>query len=449
MSTNQLNVALLDSYTGGNFGDGAVQDALITNLLARIPECSISLITLSPARTTAIHGRPSHPLTTAVFLSSRANRNYAQPKAGSNQSETPAARSRQPHKNLLRFRKPWRIAKAPFAFGRRISGELRHILYCWRLLGTLRLLIVSGGGQLDDYWGGPMGHPYVLLKWTILARITGVPVIFLSVGVDRLEHRMSRFFIRIALRLAAYRSYRDAGSKTLLADMTFTRADRVTPDLAFSFDPGFPRTFPDFVGPKDPLRVGVSPMAYMLKGNWPRENDDVFHPYFESLVGLTTELLRLGHEVTLFATADADNVVTAMLFDKIRAILSVNQSSKIRRIQVRTLRDLLPEMARLDFVVASRLHGVILPHVCCLPVLAISYDRKVTSHMHTVGQDRNCLDIHVARVDDFLKCCENLRLELPFIGPKLIELNKTFEAALSLQYDHIAHLLSRSNTPSI
>lgn len=449
MNTDQLNVGLLDSYTGGNFGDGAVQDALIANLLQRSPGCSISLITLSPARTTAIHGLPSHPLTTAVFLSHTRTLKDVHRNAETKQTQAGPVRSRHIHKSLLRFRKPWRIAKAPFIFIRRVSAELRHILYCRRLLRSLRLLIVSGGGQLDDYWGGPMGHPYVLLKWAVLARLTGVPIAFLSVGVDRLEHRTSRFFIRIALKLAAYRSYRDAGSKALLADMPFTAADPVTPDLAFSFAPGLSVQGPTAIGQGAPLRIGVSPMAYMLKGHWPRENAAIFEPYYESLVALISELMRLGHEVTLFATADADNVVTLMLFEKIRESLTVDQSSKIKRIQAGTLRDLLPEMVSLDFVVASRLHGVILPHVCCLPVLAISYDRKVTSHMHTVGQDRNCVDIHVARVADLIKICSSLFFELPGVRAKLIELNKTYEDALAHQYDHIARFLGSSNTPSI
>jgi polysaccharide pyruvyl transferase WcaK-like protein len=50
-----------------------------------------------------------------------------------------------------------------------------------------------------------MGTPYAPLKWALLAKVGGVPVVLLSVGVDRLESRLSRFLIRVALNLASYR----------------------------------------------------------------------------------------------------------------------------------------------------------------------------------------------------------------------------------------------------
>jgi polysaccharide pyruvyl transferase WcaK-like protein len=44
-------------------------------------------------------------------------------------------------------------------------------------------------------------------------------------------------------------------------------------------------------------------------------------------------------------------------------------------------------------VIASRLHGLILAHLLAKPTLAISYDRKVRTHMKAMGQERFCLDL--------------------------------------------------------
>src|SRR6185437_9395874 len=55
-------------------------------------------------------------------------------------------------------------------------------------------LIVSGGGQLDEEWGGAWGHPFALFKWAMLARLAKVPLAFASVGACKAASTTSRFF---------------------------------------------------------------------------------------------------------------------------------------------------------------------------------------------------------------------------------------------------------------
>ncbi len=141
-----------------------------------------------------------------------------------------------------------------------------------RFLKDVDFLIVSGGGQLDDFWGGAWGHPYALLKWSVLARLRGAKPIFLSVGFGELDSRLSRLFTRTALRLAAYRSYRD-------------------PDLAISCNaPAFAGMIPYLPGPRVQSSVwiatglssrsalvvasvvGLSPFCYCDPRIWPRKD---------------------------------------------------------------------------------------------------------------------------------------------------------------------------------
>ena len=97
---------------------------------------------------------------------------------------------------MLWFLKP--IYKA----ARRVYQELRHCAGAYRFLRTEDLLIVSGGGQLDEEWGGPWGHPFTLFKWAVLARIAHVPFAIASVGACKLTSKTSRFFVSVALRMA-------------------------------------------------------------------------------------------------------------------------------------------------------------------------------------------------------------------------------------------------------
>src|SRR6266849_2990816 len=55
-------VALLTPYTGGNFGDAAIQDAMIANLRLRLPDAQFSGISLNSDNYLRQHGTKAFPL---------------------------------------------------------------------------------------------------------------------------------------------------------------------------------------------------------------------------------------------------------------------------------------------------------------------------------------------------------------------------------------------------
>ena len=72
--------------------------------------------------------------------------------------------------------------------------EARHIINGFDLLKNVDVFVISGGGQLNEVWGGPWVQPYAMMKWAVLARLRGAKPIFLSVGFGSLDTRLSRFF---------------------------------------------------------------------------------------------------------------------------------------------------------------------------------------------------------------------------------------------------------------
>jgi hypothetical protein len=80
-----------------------------------------------------------------------------------------------------------------------LVGRARFWIHTRRFLRSLDLLVVSGGGQLDEYWGGPRAHPFTLAAWTRLAHSVGVPIALLSVGADVVRSPLTRVFLRTAL----------------------------------------------------------------------------------------------------------------------------------------------------------------------------------------------------------------------------------------------------------
>ena len=283
---NAYKIALLTPYNGGNLGDAAIQDAVIVNIRKRYPDAEICLITLRPEATTKLHGVLSFPIT-CLATTSRSLRHrhgsdadapatvthglLSRVKAATKRSSLLYSALKRMYKLLaIAGRLPWLLCK-----------EIVHITRAYKFMKDISLLIVSGGGQLDDYWGGPWEHPYALFKWGLIARAVGARYVFLSVGTCSLSSRLSNFFIYHALKLAAYRSYRDQTSKRLLEHMSFTRNDAVYPDLAFSY---VNRRAMHSTGSRNVGRVvGVSPIAYLSQHGWPREDLSVYSPFAPSI----------------------------------------------------------------------------------------------------------------------------------------------------------------------
>lgn len=303
------------------------------------------------------------------------------------------------------------------------------------------MVIVSGGGQIDDYWGGPMGHPYTLLKWGVLARTTGARFVVLSVGYCTLASRLSSLFVGKALQLAEYRSYRDLGSKNLLARFQFTHDDPVMPDLAFSYAER--REAPDLVStfPKVGSRIGISPIAYLLKGRWPKYDVAAFERYASNMVIFVTEILRRGHSVVLFSTDAQDQDVIELLMPRIETEVSPREMLDLCSAPVGCVRDLFDELDKLDLVVASRLHGVILSHICAKPVLAISYDRKVTHYMESVDQKQHCVDIHSILAHQLVDSFESLQKQQDASIRTVMGKTENFRASLKAQYNTVVNLI--------
>jgi polysaccharide pyruvyl transferase WcaK-like protein len=443
-----LSIVLLTPYTGGNLGDGAIQDAVIHHLGKRLSEPRIQLATLSPRITSKLHGLPSFPIASAELnddppsLEPGTPTHPASRKVGAKYTEW-FKKSLRSASWFYRVMAPaWRTIRKAGSLLRRAPRELRHLFRVYRLLKDTDLLVISGGGQIDDYWGGAFGHPYALFKWASLARVSHTPVVFLSVGVCSLGSRLSRRFAHRALRLAAYRSYRDGGSKELLRDATFTRDDPEYPDLAFSHpctqqDPFVPR----HSNPKH-FVVGVSPIAYLSPHGWPERDPSVYEYYLQTLCDFTGKVLDAGHTVVLFTSARQDRFAVTDLQAKLRRIPNRESwGDRLQQIDQTCLDRQLEEIRKMDLVVASRLHGIILSHLLGKPVLALSYDRKVSAHMEAMAQGRLCLNLRDCTLPQLWDGFTTLGLEYSTLSTAVHSKVKEYSQKLDLQYDRLVQLV--------
>ena len=437
-------VALISPCGWGNLGDAAILDALIDQLRTHNKLIEIVGLTQNPSDTAKRHGINTFPL---CGFSRKGYVISLSPAAAPQETNSSPCHVKPPQavsgRRIPTFLKRASLAVPGYGPLIRIKrsvasivGECLHLYPSFRLLDGIDLVLVAGGGQLDDVWGGSWGHPWVLFRWSLLAKLAGVPMAIPSVGVGRLDSRLSRFFVRYTLRLATYRSYREQGSKDMAAFSHVSGADPVVPDLAFSYPA---RVSP----PRSNLRViGVSPMNFNNPHSWPDKDPNVFSRYIDSMAALIEDLVYAGYSVSLFPSALSDRRTMDIVCTK----LDPDIVSRVARPAVETVEDLFETLATVDVTIASRLHGLLLSLVAQRPIVALSYERKVEALMRNTGNQAYCLDIR-----DFTPAAVRIALDklvtnLTSVQEKNAAVVLKNAAAVRFQYAQIAGLSATSRT---
>ena len=450
-------IGLLTPYGGTNLGDGAIQTAAIEGIRRQLPGAELWGITLNPVETAKRHGIRAFPITGLLVLFY--SESLFEPirglsvrfitKSGFDEkikdedtvrsSPQVYAEIRQRLKQVPLLGRALKFLARLLRKGFAVIHEIRHLKTSLHFVKNLDMVIVSGGGQLDESWGRAWGHPYVLFRWAVLSRLAGKQFVVVSVGVSDIKTLLGRFFTRTALSLASYRSYRDLASKRLLEKWAFTRNDPYVPDLAFGLHIPVENSLSPF-HKRAPV-VGISPMAFGRYGSWPKSYSDAYTRYLSCLAEFTAFLTEKGYRVMFFKSSGIDPLAIQDLKTTILQRWPVGVLDMIAVPTVETLQELLREVKKVDFVVATRLHGVILSHILGKPVLAISYDRKVRTHMQDVGQEKYTLDLNSINSTDLISCFQTLVGEAEEVRRNVRKHVLSFRESIEKQFEHLSKLL--------
>jgi polysaccharide pyruvyl transferase WcaK-like protein len=440
-------IGILGHYGNSNLGDEAIIQAVLDEVRRRWPAGVVYGISGNPVDTAARYGvsavsvysgrlqEPSR-LPLEAQLASRAPHTRAE-------GQSLATNARGIGGALRRARRmAGGLLRTAIAAGR----ELRWSWSCYRRVRQLDLLLVAGSNQMLDNFGGPWGFPYMNFRWSLLARLAGCRVAWLSVGAGPLEAPLSRRLVRVALRLADYVSVRDEGSRRLLVDIGVTRACRVFPDLAHGLrhddGPG-PAPAAARAGARKAV-VGINVMPIYDERYWPDRSPEKYRRYVREVATLAAGLSAAGRGFFLFGTHPNDTLVA----DDVLATLAAEHGLRPDRADVvrpsRRVEELLAVIESADVIVATRFHGALLSLLCERPVLALCYYRKTRELMLAFGQDAEFavtleeLDgaDAVARVGRLLARSEDLTAAM---RPR----NKDCRAALAEQYDLVFRLVGR------
>jgi len=378
-------IGILGHVGTENLGDEAIITALLQQIRDRYPDARIIAFTGHPEDTRDRHGIAAYPIWRGRGGGS------ASPAASPTRLSRLAGGIRAAVKvvpGLLTVLKAIRkSARLPWD----VLAELRFLVQCQSRLQGIDLLVFAGSNQLNDYWGGAWGFPYTLLKWCVLAKSVGARVAFLCCGAGPLDSRLGKLFIRCSLRLADHRSYRDEGSRRLIAGLGVAGDNVVCTDLAWGLrlaqgakpEPATSR-----------LTVGINPLPFFDARYWPEHDLDRYQAYIRKLAGFAAWLRERGHNVSFFPTQlRADPPV----IQDIRALLPSERATEpehpLGARPMRSVHDLMLRISTMDVVVATRYHGVLLGAALHKPVVAIAYYEKTRDLMAQIGQSDYVVDI--------------------------------------------------------
>ena len=377
-------IGILGHFGTENLGDEAVIAGVLHQIRDRYPDAEIVAFTGHPDDALRRHGTISFPLW---------RRSLASGGEG-------AVRPTKPPRILAAIRNAAIRVPGLHAVLKAIRNAVRLPWLLLRELSFLAksrdrlqgidLLIVAGSNQLNDYWGGAWGFPYTLLKWCILAKSVGAKIAFLCCGAGPLHSWLGRRFITYSLSLADCRSYRDVGSRRLMASFGAPADDPVCTDLAWGL-----RLGPS--GQREAssrLVVGLNPLPFFDPRYWPEQDAARYESYVAKLATFAAWLKARGHSVVFFPTQlRADPPVIEDIRTSMGGAGETIGDDPIADRPMLTLDDLILRLSMMDVVVATRYHGVLLAAAVHRPVLAIAYYQKTIDLMTQIGQPDYVVDI--------------------------------------------------------
>jgi polysaccharide pyruvyl transferase WcaK-like protein len=314
-----------------------------------------------------------------------------------------------------------------------IPSEVYRWFDAFKMLKGSHTFIIPGTGLLTDAFGLRQWGPYNLFKWTAMAKLRRCKVFFVSVGAGPIYGMLGRYFVKSALSLADFRSYRDNASMNYLKKIGFsTNSDRVYPDLAFSFPQAL---IPDH-GTKHGRRpvVGIGLMEYAGKYSVEKPTNAIYLAYLENSVVFVKWLLSQKYDVRLLIGDTWDVPVKRDFRSLLQAQGGTCNDERVIDEPAASVEQLLSHLAATDIVVATRFHNVLLALLLNKPVISISFHHKCASLMEKMGLSEYCHDINHINAERLIEQFQDVERNAEKLKPVIRQRVEQARKALDEQY---------------
>jgi polysaccharide pyruvyl transferase WcaK-like protein len=431
----RVRIGVFGHYGHLNLGDEAIIVALLENIRRRRPDAELCAFSDNPEDTRCRHGVPAFPIDRTTFVPGVSD---VPPAEGHAAGSLDGGGLKARLKEIGPLVRVVRAARGLIATMRAIWAEAKFVPTALRSLRDVDLFIVAGSNQFLDNWGGPWGFPYRVLRWSILARLSGAKLAFMSVGAGPIDRLLSRILARTALLFSHYTSFRDDASRRLIESRGFRRGGAVYPDLAHSLSvadmrgtgtaPGTLRRRPT---------VGINPMPMFHGFYWCYPDEAKYQRYVERLAMFSARLIREGYPVFFFGTQKDDEETFHDVHKRLREELGESATPDRLYRRCEHVSELMAALASADFVVTTRFHGTVLALLAERPVLAICYYRKARDLMREMGQTDYAIEFEDFDVDDAWRRFEILEQNRLVEQEKIRKRNVEYREALDRQYEYV------------
>ncbi len=397
-----VRIGLLGMYASRNLGDVAIQLAVMSALRARQSNIKFVGLCQDPEDTVRTFNIP------------------AMASSGEGELLTPATLS-----DVMR-----KIPTSDESRLSRLLGKISALRQIQRQMRLLDVLLISGSGQIDDFWGGPWAQPFRLMAWSFAARSQGKKVVVFGVGVDELRTRLGGWFCIRALNCAAICVVRDSGSRDALRKLGYRHAIDVCADPAFHLEVKEAIGMPGETG----CFAVISPIS---RRAWPGEEDSAYDAYLSTLARVAEHLQERSLQVRFVCSQiRMDPPIVERIFDRMKPDII-----RPTFVDVRSVDEYLAAVKGARLVVGSRLHALILALVVGTPVVAISAVRKVHQQFADIGLADHAFAMQSIRLPELLACIDSIISHPDQVRDKVVKTTREFRLQNAAQFDRIGKLI--------
>jgi len=230
-------------------------------------------------------------------------------------------------------------------------------------------LMISGGGSIFQDVTSARSLPYYI-SVVAMAKLLKKPVIFYAQGVGPINRSFSKLLMRLIGNKVDLITLRDEDSRQFLYEIGVTRPPLlVTADPVFSLEP----ELADENKVNNLLtELGVlnKPLVGVAVRKW-----QALEGYQERLAKLLDDLASRGYQIIFISMAYPDDMGESWRVAKL-----MREKSHVLDINLKS-QEHLALIARLDIMIAMRLHALIFAASRGVPFAGISYDPKVDAFL--------------------------------------------------------------------
>lgn len=293
------------------------------------------------------------------------------------------------------------------------------------------LLISGGGSLLQDVSSKKSIIYYLAIMW--IAKLLGKKVFIYSQGIGPIITKFNRVLTAMTLKTADGIVVRDEASKELLIEIGIDEANiHVTADpvlrikkadLAMGLEilsgEGFNKD-------ESRITVGWAIRERKMESNFVDELCDSMNALYE----------QYHAQIVLIPFHYSEDMAVILK-------LKERLGDKVTCIQHKYLTDeMLSIIGNMDVLVGVRLHSIIHAAIMGVPMIAISYDPKINSFMHSINMKAMC-SVYDFKSEFFMEEFEKTLANAESIRFKVQEKISALIAKLNLNEDLIKELLNK------